>query len=44
MHGGGSPEGAKLMVRLNMGLDQSINYARRLAGLTEPVEEPAPKK
>jgi hypothetical protein len=26
MHGGGSPEGAKLMVRLNMGLDQSINY------------------
>ncbi len=44
MHGGGSPEGAKLMVRLNSGLDRSIDYARRLAGLTEPVEEPAPKK
>lgn len=44
MHGGGSPEGARLMVRLNSGLDQSIEYARRLAGLTEPVEEPAPKK
>jgi 4-hydroxybutyryl-CoA dehydratase / vinylacetyl-CoA-Delta-isomerase len=44
MHGGGSPEGAKLMVRLNSGLDQSIAYARRLAGLQEPIEEPAPKK
>ncbi len=44
MHGGGSPEGAKLMVRLNMGLDKSIAHASRLAGLKEPVEEPAPKK
>jgi 4-hydroxybutyryl-CoA dehydratase / vinylacetyl-CoA-Delta-isomerase len=44
MHGGGSPEGAKLMVRMNSGLDQSIEYARRLAGLKEPIEEPAPKK
>ena len=44
MHGGGSPEGAKLMVRLNSGLEQSIEHARRLAGLKEPIEEPAPKK
>ncbi|MBN1151864.1 MAG: 4-hydroxyphenylacetate 3-hydroxylase, partial [Dehalococcoidia bacterium] len=44
MHGGGSPEGAKLMIRLNMGLDKSIAYASRLAGLKESIEEPAPKK
>ncbi|HHE41713.1 MAG TPA: 4-hydroxyphenylacetate 3-hydroxylase [Dehalococcoidia bacterium] len=43
MHGGGSPEGAKLMVRLNAGLEQSIEYARRLIGLEEPIEEPAKK-
>jgi len=44
MHGGGSPEGAKLMIRLHSGLDQSVVHARRLAGLQEPIEEPAPKK
>ena len=43
MHGGGSPEGAKLIVRLNSGLDQSIDYARRLIALDEPIEEPAKK-
>lgn len=43
MHGGGSPEGAKLIVRLNSGLDRSIDYARRLIALEEPIEEPAKK-
>lgn len=43
MHGGGSPEGAKLIVRLNAGLDNSIEHARRLIALEEPIEEPAKK-
>ncbi len=41
MHGGGSPEGAKLIIRLNAGLEKSIEHARRLAGIKEPLE---PKK
>ncbi len=44
MHGGGSPEGARLLVRLNSELDQSIEYARRLIGLEEEIAEPAAKK
>ena len=44
MHGGGSPEGAKLMIRMNAGLDQSIEYARRLADISEDIPEPAAKK
>jgi len=44
MHGGGSPEGAKLIVRVNSGLEKSVGYARRLIGLEEEINEPAPKK
>ncbi len=44
MHGGGSPEGAKLVVRMNAGLDQSVDYARRLIGIEEEIPEPSPKK
>ncbi len=44
MHGGGSPEGAKLIVRVNSGLEKSVGYASRLIGLEEVVAEPAPKK
>jgi 4-hydroxybutyryl-CoA dehydratase/vinylacetyl-CoA-Delta-isomerase len=44
MHGGGSPEGAKLIVRVNSGLEKSVEYARRLIGLEEEISEPAPKK
>ena len=44
MHGGGSPEGAKLMVRLNSGIENSVAYAKRLIGLEEDISEPAPKK
>jgi 4-hydroxybutyryl-CoA dehydratase/vinylacetyl-CoA-Delta-isomerase len=41
MHGGGSPEGAKLMIRGNSDIERSIELARRLAGIKEPME---PKK
>ncbi|MFW6151171.1 MAG: 4-hydroxyphenylacetate 3-hydroxylase N-terminal domain-containing protein [Chloroflexota bacterium] len=43
MHGGGSQEGAKLMVRANAGLEKFVEYARRLIDLQEDVPEPARK-
>ncbi len=33
MHGGGSPEGAKLLIRANMDLEAKVGMARRLAGI-----------
>lgn len=41
MHGGGSPEGAKLLIRANSDLERSIEHARRLAGIKDKLE---PKK
>jgi len=41
MHGGGSPEGAKLVIRSRSKIEQNIEHARRLAGIKEPIE---PKK
>ena len=41
MHGGGSPEGAKLVIRINSKLERNIDHARRLAGIKEKIE---PKK
>ncbi len=43
MHGGGSPEGAKLLIRLNSGLEKSVEYAKRLIDLQEDIQEPAKK-
>jgi len=44
MHGGGSPEGAKLMIRLNTKLENSVGYAKRLIALEEDIPDPAAKK
>ena len=44
MHGGGSPEGAKLIVRGNAGLERSVALAKRLAGIEEDISEPEKKK
>ncbi|MFC1919092.1 4-hydroxyphenylacetate 3-hydroxylase N-terminal domain-containing protein [Chloroflexota bacterium] len=44
MHGGGSPEGAKLVVRANAGLERSIALAKRLAGIEEDIPEPEAKR
>ncbi len=41
MHGGGSPEGAKLVIRANANLNRSIEHARKLAGIRKQIE---PKK
>jgi 4-hydroxybutyryl-CoA dehydratase/vinylacetyl-CoA-Delta-isomerase len=35
MHGGGSPDGAKLIIRGKSGLKEHIEYAKKLAGITD---------
>jgi 4-hydroxybutyryl-CoA dehydratase/vinylacetyl-CoA-Delta-isomerase len=40
MHGGGSPDGAKLMVRLRSDWDGSAKQAGKLAGLEKTPAEP----
>ena len=44
MHGGGSPDGAKLVVRAFTPIDKYVEYAKKVAGITEDIPEPAPKK
>lgn len=44
MHGGGSPDGAKLVIRANENLEEKVEFARKLAGITEPIPEPEGKK
>jgi len=44
MHGGGSPDGAKLVVRALTPVDQFAEYARAIAGIDEAVPEPDKKK
>jgi 4-hydroxybutyryl-CoA dehydratase/vinylacetyl-CoA-Delta-isomerase len=40
MHGGGSPDGAKLVIRAAARLEDKVEIARKLAGITEEVPEP----
>ncbi|MCK4858770.1 MAG: 4-hydroxyphenylacetate 3-hydroxylase [candidate division Zixibacteria bacterium] len=40
MHGGGSPDGAKLMIRAFGDLESKVEIARRLAGISEEIPEP----
>ncbi|MHB8918583.1 MAG: 4-hydroxyphenylacetate 3-hydroxylase N-terminal domain-containing protein, partial [Desulfocucumaceae bacterium] len=44
MHGGGSPDGARLVVRSLTPVDRFAELARSLAGIEEPVIEPEKKK
>jgi 4-hydroxybutyryl-CoA dehydratase/vinylacetyl-CoA-Delta-isomerase len=44
MHGGGSPDGAKMFVRAVAGLDDKVEIARRLAGIAEEIPDPKRKK
>jgi 4-hydroxybutyryl-CoA dehydratase / vinylacetyl-CoA-Delta-isomerase len=44
MHGGGSPDGAKLVIRGNENLEEKVELARKLAGITDPIPEPEVKK
>ncbi|OGC92899.1 MAG: 4-hydroxyphenylacetate 3-hydroxylase [candidate division Zixibacteria bacterium RBG_16_53_22] len=44
MHGGGSPDGAKLVIRANENLEEKVEFARKLAAIAEPIPEPEIKK
>ena len=39
MHGGGSPDGAKVVVRLESAFEEYADYAAKVAGITEAVPE-----
>ncbi len=41
MHGGGSPDGAKLVIRSAANLEKKVEIARRLAGIKEELPDPA---
>jgi 4-hydroxybutyryl-CoA dehydratase/vinylacetyl-CoA-Delta-isomerase len=43
MHGGGSPDGAKLVVRFSTPFEEYVDYARDLMGIEEDVPEPQKK-
>lgn len=43
MHGGGSPDGAKLMIRASENLEEKVQIAKRLAGIKEEIPEPEKK-
>jgi len=45
MHGGGSPDGAKLVVRFTTPVEEYVNYAKRIMNIEEEILEPQkPKK
>jgi 4-hydroxybutyryl-CoA dehydratase/vinylacetyl-CoA-Delta-isomerase len=44
MHGGGSPDGAKLIIRAYADLEKKVEIAKRLAGIKEDIPEPEKKK
>jgi len=44
MHGGGSPDGAKLVIRGNANWEEKVQLAKRLAGIEEEIPEPEKKK
>jgi 4-hydroxybutyryl-CoA dehydratase/vinylacetyl-CoA-Delta-isomerase len=43
MHGGGSPDGAKLVVRFTTPLEEYADYARKIMGIDEEIVEPQKK-
>ncbi len=44
MHGGGSPDGARLMVRFATPLQEYADYARTIMGIEEEILDPPKKK
>jgi len=40
MHGGGSPDGAKMVIRASSDLERKVEIARRLAGIAEAIADP----
>ena len=45
MHGGGSPDGAKIVVRFTTPMEEYAGYAKKIMGIEEDIPDPAkPKK
>ena len=44
MHGGGSPDGAKLVINAVGDLEKKVELARKLAGIEEEIPDPLAKK
>jgi 4-hydroxybutyryl-CoA dehydratase/vinylacetyl-CoA-Delta-isomerase len=44
MHGGGSPDGARLTVRSATPFEEYAAYARKIMGILEEIPEPEKKK
>jgi 4-hydroxybutyryl-CoA dehydratase/vinylacetyl-CoA-Delta-isomerase len=44
MHGGGSPDGAKLTVRFATPFEEYADYARKIMNIQEEIPEPQKKK
>ncbi|HUV31891.1 MAG TPA: 4-hydroxyphenylacetate 3-hydroxylase N-terminal domain-containing protein [Acidobacteriota bacterium] len=44
MHGGGSPDGAKLMIRAHGRIEEKVEIARRLAQISEEIPDPPRQK
>jgi 4-hydroxybutyryl-CoA dehydratase/vinylacetyl-CoA-Delta-isomerase len=44
MHGGGSPDGARLVIRANADMEKCVILAKRLIGLEESIDEPVQQK
>jgi 4-hydroxybutyryl-CoA dehydratase/vinylacetyl-CoA-Delta-isomerase len=45
MHGGGSPDGAKLVVRFSTPMEEYVTYAKKLINIEEEILDPRrPKK
>jgi 4-hydroxybutyryl-CoA dehydratase/vinylacetyl-CoA-Delta-isomerase len=44
MHGGGSPDGAKLVIAAHTDITRNINLAKRLAQITEDISVESKKK
>jgi hypothetical protein len=42
MHGGGSPDGAKLVARFKTPFEEFVGYAQKIMGIDEKISEPAP--
>jgi 4-hydroxybutyryl-CoA dehydratase/vinylacetyl-CoA-Delta-isomerase len=44
MHGGGSPDGARLVIRFSTPFDEYADYARKIMGIEEEISEPEKNK
>jgi 4-hydroxybutyryl-CoA dehydratase/vinylacetyl-CoA-Delta-isomerase len=42
MHGGGSPDGAKLVVRFKTPFEEYVGYAQKIMDIDEKISEPTP--